>query len=263
MPVDNFEDNRRSERKPVRGRPFEKGNGGRRPGSKNRTTVVAEALLEGEEVFLVSKAIELAKAGDTQMLKFLLDRILLFGQPNIDEPLSQAWARALRHCEIDNNDQDAAAQELYPIISGTSSRFTEIFRTAPVWLLQFTGMALDARLLKFELPNISKKLKWGSSGFKDSQRWPLLPVGTISAGDRIPDSDMRLLIMIFYMITEPFPNLEDRVQQRARNRSPEGTDELELLDFLVKSSVKPDSEWSDYEKRRVRQLCHRLTRSKA
>jgi hypothetical protein len=60
----------------VRGRPFEKGNGGRKLGSKNRTTVVAEALLKGEEVELVRKAIELAKAGDVQMLKFLLDRIL-------------------------------------------------------------------------------------------------------------------------------------------------------------------------------------------
>jgi hypothetical protein len=60
----------------ARGRPFEKGNGGRRPGSKNRTTQVAEALLKGEELDLVRKAIELAKAGDTQMLKFLLDRIL-------------------------------------------------------------------------------------------------------------------------------------------------------------------------------------------
>jgi hypothetical protein len=60
----------------VRGRPFEKGNGGRKPGSKNRTTLVAEALLKGEEVELVRKAIELAKAGDVQMLKFLLDRIL-------------------------------------------------------------------------------------------------------------------------------------------------------------------------------------------
>src|SRR5260370_3321351 len=61
---------------PVRGRPFEKGNGGRRPGSTNRTTLVAEALIKGEEVELVRKAIELAKAGDTQMFKFLLDRIL-------------------------------------------------------------------------------------------------------------------------------------------------------------------------------------------
>ena len=58
------------------GRPFPKGNGGRKPGSKNRTTAVAEALLKGEETELVRKAIELAKAGDVQMLKFLLDRIL-------------------------------------------------------------------------------------------------------------------------------------------------------------------------------------------
>ena len=61
---------------PVRGRPFEKGNGGRRPGSRNRTTLVAEALLKDEEVELVRKAIELAKAGDGPMLKFLLERIL-------------------------------------------------------------------------------------------------------------------------------------------------------------------------------------------
>ena len=59
-----------------RGRPFEKGNGGRRPGSKNRTTQVAEALVKGEELELVRKGLELAKAGDPQMLKFFLDRIL-------------------------------------------------------------------------------------------------------------------------------------------------------------------------------------------
>jgi hypothetical protein len=60
----------------ARGRPFEKGNGGRKSGSKNRTTLVADALLKGEEVELVRKAIELAKAGDVPMLKFLLERIL-------------------------------------------------------------------------------------------------------------------------------------------------------------------------------------------
>jgi hypothetical protein len=60
----------------VRGRPFQKGNGGRKPGSKNKTTIVAEALVKGEEIELTRKAIELAKAGDVQMLKFLLDRIL-------------------------------------------------------------------------------------------------------------------------------------------------------------------------------------------
>jgi hypothetical protein len=55
---------------------FENGNAGRPRGSKNRKTAVAQALLAGEETELVRKAIELAKAGDVQMLKFLLDRLL-------------------------------------------------------------------------------------------------------------------------------------------------------------------------------------------
>jgi hypothetical protein len=60
----------------TRGRPFIEGNPGRKPGSKNRTTLVASALLEGEAKELLGKAVELAKAGDVVMLKFLLGRIL-------------------------------------------------------------------------------------------------------------------------------------------------------------------------------------------
>lgn len=59
-----------------RGRPFVAGNSGRKLGSRNRTTVVAAALLEGETQALVRKAVQRAKAGDTAMLKFLLGRIL-------------------------------------------------------------------------------------------------------------------------------------------------------------------------------------------
>ena len=60
----------------IRGRPFTEGNAGRPPGSKNRTTVLAAALLEGEAEELVRKGVELAKAGDRVMLKFFLERIL-------------------------------------------------------------------------------------------------------------------------------------------------------------------------------------------
>jgi hypothetical protein len=59
-----------------RGLPFARGNPGRKPGSRNRTTLVAAALLDGEAEALVRKAIELANAGDRDMLKFLLGRIL-------------------------------------------------------------------------------------------------------------------------------------------------------------------------------------------
>jgi hypothetical protein len=58
-----------------RGRPFADGNPGRKPGSKNRTTLVAAALLDGEAEELVRTAVERAKAGDGPMLKFLLSRI--------------------------------------------------------------------------------------------------------------------------------------------------------------------------------------------
>ena len=73
--MDRPEEELSSEIRP-RGRPFAKGNSGRRPGTKNRRSLVSAALLADEEKELVRKAVELAKSGDTQMLKFLLGRIL-------------------------------------------------------------------------------------------------------------------------------------------------------------------------------------------
>jgi hypothetical protein len=61
---------------PVRGRPFRKGNGGRKAGSRNRATVIAAALVEGDEAALCQKAKEIALAGDVPMLKFFLGRML-------------------------------------------------------------------------------------------------------------------------------------------------------------------------------------------
>jgi hypothetical protein len=60
----------------VRGRPFPPKNGGRRPGSRNRSSLILEALSEGDKEDLVRKGLELAKAGDVSMLKFFLGRIL-------------------------------------------------------------------------------------------------------------------------------------------------------------------------------------------
>jgi hypothetical protein len=60
----------------VRGRPFADGNSGRKPGSKNRGTIIAAALLEGDAEALLRKAIEVALSGDVPMLRFLLGRIL-------------------------------------------------------------------------------------------------------------------------------------------------------------------------------------------
>ena len=65
-----------------RGRPFANGNPGRKPGSRNRASVVAAALVEGEAEELVRTALRLAKAGDVVMLKFLLGPDIAAGAAN-------------------------------------------------------------------------------------------------------------------------------------------------------------------------------------
>ena len=128
--------------------------------------------------------------------------IVLSGQPEVDEPLNKAWNRALQHYGINVRkpgemaDQVWAAQQLLPIIMAdeeASARFTEIFRTAPIWLLQFTLISIDAPLLKIRLPDISRRSRWGSTGYRDALRWPLLPSGMMTTGDPIPHNDPRRL----------------------------------------------------------------------
>ena len=66
--------------KEQRGRPFvsgESGNPAGRPhGSRNKATLAAEALLDGEAEALTRKAVDLALAGDTTALRICLDRLL-------------------------------------------------------------------------------------------------------------------------------------------------------------------------------------------
>jgi hypothetical protein len=135
--------------------------------------------------------------------------IVLSGEPKIDEPLRRAWVRTLRHHgitvkneygrefayepeyqnEYQYEDQYQrelrdAPRELYPaIIKGANEteKFTQIFRTAPVWLLEFTWMSVDAALLKFDLPNMTDKQVWGEKGLEDMMRWPLLPLGMMTS----------------------------------------------------------------------------------
>ena len=69
----------------TRGRPFERGNCGRPKGSRNKATLAAEAILDGEAEALTRKAIELALNGDLQSLRVCLDRLL---PPRRERPVS-------------------------------------------------------------------------------------------------------------------------------------------------------------------------------
>jgi hypothetical protein len=61
---------------PKRGRPFEPGNPGRKPGSKNRMTALAQAMVEDDGREIIQKGIEMAKAGNERLLRFFIERML-------------------------------------------------------------------------------------------------------------------------------------------------------------------------------------------
>lgn len=71
-----------------RGRPFPKGTSGnpagKRSGTRNKATLAAEALLDGEAEALTRKAIQKAQQGDMTALRLCLDRIL---PPRRDRPV--------------------------------------------------------------------------------------------------------------------------------------------------------------------------------
>jgi Family of unknown function (DUF5681) len=71
-----------------RGRPFPKGESGnphgRPAGTRNRTTLAVEALLDGEAEKLSRKAVVLALKGNVACLRLCLDRIL---PPRRDRPV--------------------------------------------------------------------------------------------------------------------------------------------------------------------------------
>jgi len=194
--------------------------------------------------------------------------IVLSGEPKIDEPLSQAWKRALQHYRIrDLNEgtrmerQVGAARRLAPIILPITLKeakaFTKIFKTAPAWLLNFTQTFIDAGCLKFDLPNVIPwKPKWGRDGYEQSRQWPLLPSGTMMDGDPVPDEGARFW---------PFPLREEAYstedsQKQEDDLSPE-TDRLRdfgLFADLVEHPEK-EKELSRYEKRRLRDLLEEMS----
>src|SRR3954447_18959741 len=61
---------------PTRPGTFRPGNPGRPAGARNRVTLAAMAMLEGEAEALTRRCVELALAGDTTALRLCLERLL-------------------------------------------------------------------------------------------------------------------------------------------------------------------------------------------
>jgi hypothetical protein len=155
---------------------------------------------------------------------------------------------------------------LDPIILGeqnSSSRFAEIFRTTPPWLLQFTRTVLDAWILKFHLPQMRPHSNWGTEGLSDAEHWPFLPSGVLTAGEPIPDKDVRQLVVAVQSIVPPaghVPNIVDQLAGVANDSSRDDRTTLDDIAVALSLGEKPSEEWSAYEKRRMRQLVRTMSR---
>ena len=68
-------------------------------------------------------------------------------------------------------------------------KFERIFSKAPVWLLHFTGIEWDAKLLGFKLRKLVGAPALGSEARRDRNGWPWLPKGTIDAGGPCSEAD--------------------------------------------------------------------------
>jgi hypothetical protein len=126
-----------------------------------------------------------------------------------------------------------ATQGLYPIVMNGAkeerARFTEIFSAAPVWLLAYTFTMIDAKLLKFDLPDLSAAPQWGEIGRGGARRrWPKLPVGVMTEGDPIAKQEI-----------DPSLSAEDCV-------------------FALRMLDKPEDEWTRMERRRMLDIGPRL-----
>jgi hypothetical protein len=136
--------------------------------------------------------------------------VVLYGEPKIAEPLSVAQ---LRMQEKLDRQFAVAADEYWirqreekadPIIRGrlcqnlmfdalpgadVNLKFERIFSKAPIWLLHFTGIEWDAKLLGFKLPKLVGAPALGKEARLDRNQWPFLPEGTIDAGGPCSEPD--------------------------------------------------------------------------
>src|SRR5262245_17738907 len=109
-------------------KPGQSGNPDGRPkGARNRATVAAERLLDGEADALTRKAIELAKDGDTTALRLCIERILptrkdrpiAFDMPRIETVAdSVKAAAAIASAVADGELTPMEATELSKVVDG-------------------------------------------------------------------------------------------------------------------------------------------------
>jgi hypothetical protein len=129
----------------TRGRPFEPGNPGRPKGARNKATLAAEALLDGEAEAITRKAIELALAGDVTALRLCWDRIV---PARKDRPVTFALPK-LEHA---NDAVTASAAIIEAIANGdlTPSEAAELSKVVDGFAHTLEAAEFEERLTRLE-----------------------------------------------------------------------------------------------------------------
>jgi hypothetical protein len=137
--------------------------------------------------------------------------VVLYGEPKMEEPLRVAHSRMQE--KLDKEFAAAAdewwiregEEELHPTLrarflyapfmfnnlrgGNNNLKFERIFSEAPAWLLKFTGIEWDAKLLGFKLRKLVGTPALGREARRDRNKWPSLPEGTIDAGGPCSEPD--------------------------------------------------------------------------
>jgi hypothetical protein len=130
---------------------FEKGQSGnpagRRPGSKNRATLMAQALFEGEAEELLRTALKMAREGDSGALRLCLDRIV----PRL-RPRDDAIAFELPQINVVADLLPALSAITAGLAAGelTAEQAAHLSRFVHCWTEAVQVVDFDARLRKLE-----------------------------------------------------------------------------------------------------------------
>ncbi len=152
-----------------------------------------------------------ALVGSARIHAIQVAAVALYGEPKIEEPLRLAQSRM----------EDKLTEKFAPVVDellrrqgkevwgptfkalfhyapfmfnnlpggNDNLKFEQIFSEAPAWLLKFTAVEWDAKLLGFELRDLTGTPELGRGARRDRNNWPILPARTIDDGGPCSEPD--------------------------------------------------------------------------
>jgi len=132
---------------------------GRPPGIKNRSTLLAQAMFEGEAEAVIRTAIDKAKEGDAGALRLCLDRMA----PRL-RSRQQTNPFDLPHLKTTADLLPALAAIASGVASGelTPGEAAELAKVMDIWLEALQALDFEERLTRLEKLFEEREARWAS-----------------------------------------------------------------------------------------------------